>query len=442
MDRRTYAIRGAGLIVLKYVGDATLIAAATGQRWTPLDYLDSVALLYTNLWQHAPAWLLPTLTAWTLPFLWIGVTYTMRRARDAGLSPWLALGFFVPYANDLLMLVMALLPGSPRSVMRPTLPAGSPDRWTVAAAVAVGTGAAYAMVVLTVTVFRAYGLALFFATPFVSAAVGGFLLNRRSHASEAATIGVTALTFVAAGGALLLFGREGLACLVMALPLALPIAILGALFGRHLAREDGSSGAPAIGAMLVLPLAVMLEPTHATGRVLHEVRTDVVIDAPAAAIWPHVVAFAPIREPLPLIFALGVASPQSAHIEGRGVGAVRYCEFSTGAFVEPITEWDPGRRLAFDVSSSPAPLRELSPYGDIRPPHLDGYLRAKRGEFRLVPISSGRTRLEGRTWYELEMAPEGYWQLWTDALIHRIHRRVLTHIAAEVDAEHRPTVAR
>jgi hypothetical protein len=165
------------------------------------------------------------------------------------------------------------------------------------------------------------------------------------------------------------------------------------------------------------------------------VQSSVVIDAPADRVWRHVIAFEPIAEPADLWFRLGVAYPTHARLDGAGVGATRYCVFSTGAFVEPITAWEPGRRLAFDVASSPAPLRELSFYRGVSPPHLDGYLRPRRGEFRLVPLSERRTRLEGSTWYEIEMAPEGYWQLFSDYLIHRIHLRVLEHIEREAEAE-------
>jgi hypothetical protein len=35
------------------------------------------------------------------------------------------------------------------------------------------------------------------------------------------------------------------------------------------------------------------------------------------------------------------------------------------------------------------------------------------------------------------MAPEGYWQIISDALIHRIHARVLDHIKHEVEAAQR-----
>ena len=117
-----------------------------------------------------------------------------------------------------------------------------------------------------------------------------------------------------------------------------------------------------------------------------------------------------------------------AVIDGEGVGALRRCEFSTGAFVEPITVWDAPRRLSFDVTDQPDPMRELSPYRALRPPHLDSAFRARRGEFRLAALPGGRTRLEGSTWYTLELAPGVYWRLWADVLVHAIHDRVLAHV--------------
>jgi len=433
MNRSTYLRRGAALMALKYAGDATLVAFGADQRWSPADYFDSVGALYGNLWQHAHTWLLPALTLWTLPFLWVGVSYTRRRAEDAGLSPWIALGFFVPYANYLLMFALTLVPSV--SASSETEPVERRDlTWRdMAAAIGLGTTAAFVMVVLSVEWIGSYGVTLFLATPFVSAAVGAFVLNRRADVTLGTTIGVTILTFAVEGAALLALGREGAGCLLMALPLAFPIALAGAMFGREVGRGNAQP-APAMMALLLLPTAAALEPPHAAGRTLHEVRSAVVVDAPAARVWPHVVAFAPLDEALSIPFRLGVAFPQFARIDGQGVGAVRYCVFSTGAFVEPITAWEPDRRLAFDVTASPPPMRELSPYRNIHPPHLDGYLRSKRGEFRLVSLPDGRTRLEGSTWYEIEMAPEGYWQLWTDYLIHRIHERVLAHIKAEAEA--------
>src|SRR6185436_19561820 len=109
-------------------------------------------------------------------------------------------------------------------------------------------------------------------------------------------------------------------------------------------------------------------------------------------------------------FRQGIAYPVRARIDGRGVGAVRHCEFSTGAFVEPITAWEEPSRLAFDVTSQPPPMTEWSPYQDLHPPHLDSTIRSRRGEFRLIALPGGRTRLEGRTWYTLSLYPQLYWR--------------------------------
>jgi hypothetical protein len=142
-----------------------------------------------------------------------------------------------------------------------------------------------------------------------------------------------------------------------------------------------------------------------------------------------VIAFAPLPPPTDLLFRAGVAYPQRAHIDGAGVGAIRYCEFSTGAFVEPITAWEAPHRLAFGVAHNPPPMRELSPWGPIDAPHLTGFLIADAGEFRLNALPGGRTELVGTTWYRHHLYPAAYWHLWSDAIIHKIHMQVLEHVA-------------
>jgi hypothetical protein len=177
----------------------------------------------------------------------------------------------------------------------------------------------------------------------------------------------------------------------------------------------------------------------------YEILTVVDVTAPPAVVWQRIVSFPDIPPPDDWFFRSGIACPLRARIEGTGVGAVRHCEFTTGDFVEPITVWDEPRRLAFDVAEQPDPMVELSPWRYVHPPHLeDRSLRSRRGEFRLVDLGDGRTRLEGRTWYVFDMHPQGYWTLWSDLAIHRIHRRVLDHVKrlAEADAARETVTAR
>ena len=251
------------------------------------------------------------------------------------------------------------------------------------------------------------------------------------------TLQVVLLTIALLGVVLLLFGREGALCIVMAIPLAMVAGLMGGVMGHQIASETGGSLRPAVLGMFALPLAAIVEPSRGTGVAVHEVRSSVEIAASPMTVWSQVIAFPPMPEPTTWFFRLGIAYPKYARIEGEGVGAVRYCVFSTGPFVEPITAWEPGKRLAFDVRSSPVPLRELTPYDSVMPPHLKGFLQSRRGEFRIIALPNGHTRLEGSTWYSVAMGPEGYWQVYGDYLIHRIHLRVLEHI--RVESERRTT---
>jgi hypothetical protein len=153
-----------------------------------------------------------------------------------------------------------------------------------------------------------------------------------------------------------------------------------------------------------------------------------VIDAAPEVVWRNVIAFSELPPPKEAMFKLGIAYPIRAEIFGAGVGAVRHCNFSTGPFVEPIEVWDEPRLLKFSVTQNPEPMQEWTPYRNVHPTHLNGYLESRAGQFRLIPVGENQTRLEGTTWYHHHLWPADYWQLWSDHIIHTIHLRVLNHI--------------
>jgi hypothetical protein len=436
VGRRAYALSGFGLMAFKYAVEALVVLGATGRLLRPLDYL-SPLLSAREAALRGHEWLLFALAAWTLPFLWIGVSMTWRRAEDAGLHPLLAALFFVPPLNYLLMLTLCVLPSRPRARAPRGAASSSEASHGMRSAmlgVALGSALALAMVGASVLVFGVYGTTLFAATPFVMGAVSAYVFNASAARSTGNTLLVAMATVSIAGGAILLFALEGLLCLAMAAPLGYPLAFMGALAGRALALGAGVARQGVAVALLPLPLVAGLEGAARPAPPPREVLTVLEIDAPPARVWPHVAAFAPLAEPPGWFFRLGIAYPRGATIAGQGAGAVRRCEFSTGAFVEPITAWDAPRLLAFDVASQPPAMAELSPYRRVLAPHLDGYLQVRRGEFRLIPIGSARTRLEGRTFYELRVFPAAYWTLWSDGVIHAIHGRVLRHIKAMAES--------
>ena len=426
-----YLRHGAALMAIKYASDVALVWMGAGRFWSPVDYMRSISTLQASTLSGAASWLMPALALWTLPFLWAGITLTLRRAIDAGKSPWLALGFFVPYVNYLTIAALSTLPSRAEQLAIGRETPTRSDQTKYLGAMFPGLVLGLLMIALSVYALRSYSAALFFATPFGVGTLTAFLLNRRFLVSRRQTTQLVLLTHALLAAVLMLFGREGALCIAMAVPLAMVAGVMGGLAGRQIALGSGGDLRPAVLGMFALPLAAIVEPSGTTGVALHEVRSSVEIAASPMTVWTQVIAFPPMPEPTTWFFRLGISYPKYARIEGEGVGAVRYCVFSTGPFVEPITVWEPGKRLAFDVRSSPVPLRELTPYDSVMPPHLKGFLQSRRGEFRIVALPNGHTRLEGSTWYSVAMGPEGYWQMYGDYLIHRIHLRVLEHIRVE-----------
>ncbi len=231
---------------------------------------------------------------------------------------------------------------------------------------------------------------------------------------------------------------EGLICIMM-LPLAVPIVVLGTLVGYFI-LELGPEPPRDLGKLVIvlfalLPTMVGAEHLTKPEPLLFTCETSVAVDAPPENVWRHVVSFSDLDPPNDWLFRSGVAHPIRARIEGTGVGAVRRCEFSTGSFVEPIEVWDEPRLLRFAVTSNPAPIQEWNPLFEIHPPHLDGFLVSKRGQFLLTPLPDGKTLLKGSTLYQHGLWPASYWRLWSDPIIHRIHDRVLRHVKRLAESE-------
>ena len=448
LRRGPYLAIGAALMVAK-VGVDSIVFALWHRALMPAFYVSPLA---TSLWTDAGELdpMMIAVFAGSVPFMVVGVVLTLRRLRDAGLPRWLAVLFFAPFAKFLFFAVCAAVPtrqhgevvalpaGPYRERRFVILPAGSPG---VAFVVATAAGAVVNLGTMGAAVWalKSYGLAVFLFAPAVAGFTSGLVTHRvYASASGLQAVGAAAAGYLVTMVVVVAFSAEGAGCLLMASPLLLVAAIMGATIGHVVGtavpRRDLAS--PGASALVLLPLSLAVDHAMPVGDVAPApIESVVIVDAPPEVVWKRVLAFPPLDPPTELVFRAGIAAPLSASIEGTGVGAVRRCEFTTGTFVEPIDRWDEGRELGFSVASQPDPMREATLYEGPRPPHLDGYLRSTRGQFVLEPLPGGRTRLIGRTWYEVHMAPAWYWRLWSDGLIHAIHLRVLRHVAKLAEAD-------
>jgi uncharacterized membrane protein YhaH (DUF805 family) len=428
-----YLFTGIALVLLKFSIDWS-VAAHFGSDWKIWYYIlppdiarfprSGGLKLYLLLWAIA------------VPFFLIGISLTLRRLRDAGAHPLWIILFFVPIANLGLFLCLSLAPSKlpPADNELPQSPT-PPD--SAALAIAIATVLGLVLTAFSAKILLQYTWGLFLGVPFLCGFVASWFLNAKTPRSAGQTVAVSTLVPVFIGLFLIGFRWEGLVCLVMAMPLAVPFSIAGALAARQMLITRGQSLGPRnlTACVAVLPLLMFTEHTVNLEPPVRPVVTRITIDAPVANVWKNVIAFPPLPPPQELMFRAGIAYPIGAVIHGSGVGAVRYCRFSTGDFVEPITVWDENHLLALKVVAQPPSLREIG-LGNISTPHIDrNYMRSQHGQFRLVALDANHTLLEGTTWYQDYFWPQIYWRGLSDAIVHHIHLRVLEHVKSEAEAQ-------
>lgn len=420
-----------------------MVAQAFHRQWDVTHYFVPLGIP-VNLGRLAPDDIrfLAVMVAVSVPFAWIGLEITVRRLRTIGWPLWLVVLFFVPIANVASFAVAAAWPENAAT------PEPRRDSWLVRIVPADPLGAAIfavlasgvlgaALVPLGTVVLGSYGWGLFAAIPFGQGTIAAYAYSSHGPRSLGASVLVALLSVAVTALALLALALEGAVCIAMATPIAAAFAAIGAVFGFSISRRPLRPHAAVVLLCAGLAPAIMgVETISSRTAPTYVVTTSIVVAAPPQVVWRNVVSFRDLPPPTELPFRAGIAYPIRARIVGRGVGAVRYCEFSTGDFVEPITVWQPGRELAFSVRRSSEPMREWSPYGHIDVPHLHGYMVSRKGRFILEALPGGTTRLTGQTWYQHHLWPAAYWRLWSDAIVHDIHDRVLRHIA---DLSERPT---
>jgi hypothetical protein len=254
----------------------------------------------------------------------------------------------------------------------------------------------------------------FFLIPFLVGLVAAWFwrrLNRTLGWSFLDALWVSLLGLVAA--AIIL--REGVVCLVIVFPALYIFILCGVLFGRIWFRPNYSRLQLTIFPLLAL-LTLAESIYHSEQQA--SVTDRILIHAPPAKVWPHVLAFPEIPEPPNYwIFRLGLPYPTQTTNGGNFVGADRQCIFSNGVIIkERVAEFIPNEKLTFDIAEQPAD------------PEAYGHITLHRGQFVLQDNHDGTTTLIGSSCYTLHVRPRWYFDLWTRDMSSAVHLRVMNHV--------------
>lgn len=428
-----YALEVPALILCQHVLVALLHRAAA----VPLHADAGFWLLPMRRLADMPAlspWTAAATFAFSLVVTWAVAMLSFRRAAQSGYGYVLAAASIVPVLQIGAVALLAVAP----------VRAGNPEPEQAEGAniahVVQGVLAGVAIIMLAVLIsavtFGAYGWSLFVMTPFLVGITTAYLANR----SVALTLGRTFSLVMAAAAlgtlALVMFALEGFVCILLAAPLGSVAALVGGAIGRAVAAIGHRRGKPLLSVTL-LPAMFALEAAMPPSVAITMEQT-IDIYAPPSAVWRTVVSDEPIGPPPALVAQGGFSYPIGGKLLGEGVGAVRLGEFSTGIARERVTDWQPGRRLAFVVESQPPMMEEMSPYRRVHAPHLSGYFETSATTFDLKPLPGGKTRLSVRASHALRIDPALYWEPMAKWAISQNVDRVLYSIKARAEVSASP----
>jgi len=297
-------------------------------------------------------------------------------------------------------------------------------------------GGVFVVSALAVGPMNSFGLWLFVLAPFLGGLVCAIICNW--HKSYASGIGwVNALWAWGGSGAIALFaGQEGMVCWLMAAPLTIPLYAVGYFAGRQMMDRARDRRAPL--SVSVVPLFALMTVQMARQTPGAEVRseaTELEINAPPEKVWPYLFNLPDIPETNNVLFKAGIAHPTTIRAMGSTVGDRRECVLSTGVMPERLTVVEPYRRLQFEILDTLKPLNETNPFREVHTPHDRGYFIVQQGEFLLIPLPGGRTKLVGTSRYEHHLYPAPYWSIWTDLVVEQVHRRFMNEVKARAEKQ-------
>jgi len=311
--------------------------------------------------------------------LWVAVCVTVKRLCDLGLVWSYATLLFVPAVNVLFFLLLCFVPGLDKRKEAEKRGEG-------------------------------FLASIFPSTKWGSAIAGVFV---------GTTLG-TALCWFSVG----VLGGYG-SVLFLGLPFFMGF-ISAWLYGYRQPRNSGECFAVAMGSVFL-----------AGALIVGIAFEGIICVAMAAPLAIPLLAGADVSKPAPVPTHTVHSSVEIAASSGAGLVADRESVFSTGISREPILAWEENRHFAFRVAAEPPLMKEWSPYGQIKPRHLEDHdFRPGRVDFYLTELPGGRTQLDCWSSYENRMWPGAYWRLWTDEVVRQIQLRVFRHIKrlAEADA--------
>ena len=218
LNRSTYALIGVIGFAIKHNLDRVVASAVFARPWALFNYwIPLNKAIRISALSPGDARFLLTMVVISLPFIWVGIVCTLKRLRDAGLSPGWVIMFFLPFVNLLFFVACCLIPSRIQQQAAAAIPdksaSGGIGTWIPkskigsASLAALSTGiVGYAIGYFSMDVLTQYGWGLFVALPFCMGFVAVLLYGFHKPRSLGSSITVSCVTVAVLAALLLALG--------------------------------------------------------------------------------------------------------------------------------------------------------------------------------------------------------------------------------------------
>jgi uncharacterized protein YndB with AHSA1/START domain len=279
----------------------------------------------------------------------------------------------------------------------------------------------------------------FFCIPLFVGVIVGVLAPRQPIRTSLAVIGMALLIAIVTL-------REGVICCLFALPLVVPQALLGATCGaiirRHVRYRKHRAG---IVALLIAGAACWQAIDGAfddpARHPSHHAASTIVIAAPPEQVFAALATRPVSLEPRwPWFIRVGLPMPSRFEIDRPGPDGRIRAVFSHGVARGHVTDWVPGRVLAFAIDGYaiddlPFHITRLGrgPHYGLRPERVDDWLTITGVRFTLRPAAGGGTALSREVSWRRHLAPGLYFARLQQTIMQRGQDRLLELLRRRIE---------
>ncbi|EMJ54588.1 hypothetical protein LEP1GSC013_2010 [Leptospira interrogans serovar Valbuzzi str. Duyster] len=283
-----------------------------------------------------------------------------------------------------------------------------------------------------------YGTVLFIAFPFSIGLLMEFhflFIFAKTLTIKRKLLYVGIVTILSAGFSIfifLIFGKEGLICILMAFPIAFLFIFMGVWIGSYIYLKNLSKYLVVL-IVLCFNVSAYIYDRNDRNLEKQKVQTSLEINASKKEVWNRIISPFEFGEAGNFFLRNGVSYPVSMRIVKQNEKLFLFCNYTNGTTSANVDSFENLERFSFSFSEPQVTMKETSLYGEVEPKHIRGKVWAVLGEFRLIEVSENKTKVIATTEYVNGIGPKFYWKLWGDYLIDEIHRHVLTKIKNNIE---------